>query len=261
MPHPTRLLTNDGSHTLHSERYGQTYHSTFGAVTEAQHVFLNAAGVNERLQLGKPTRILEIGFGLGLNALLSLEQACQCKTHLEYHAYEHALVPAAAIEALNYASLVATPTLHEQLLQAVDQAHQLMSAQNAAGIESLPANPADVGNTAVMHTHTAKLNEFATLTLHLGDATTQHLNTTHNHPFHAIYLDAFSPDANAECWSPEFMRNLASVLDNAGKLSTYSAKGDVRRAMLAAQLCVEKRPGPPGKREFLVASYRCVSLE
>ena len=234
VPQSESLLTNDGSHTLHNTRYGQTYHSTFGALTEARHVFLDAAGVNARLQQGLPTRILEIGFGLGLNTLLSLDLASQHKTHIEYHAYEHALVPAATIEALNYSTLITTPNLHDAMVQAVDQAHQLDASAQA---------------------HRAVLNAYATLTLHFGDATTQPLSDIHSNTFHAIYLDAFSPDTNAECWSPEFMSNLGSVLAADGKLSTYSAKGDVRRAMLASQLTVEKRPGPPGKREFLVAFH------
>ena len=72
-------------------------------------------------------------------------------------------------------------------------------------------------------------------------------------PFHAIYLDAFSPDTNPECWSPVFFSQLANALTRGGCLSTYSAKGDVRRAMLAAGLQVRKQAGPPGKREMLIA--------
>jgi len=71
--------------------------------------------------------------------------------------------------------------------------------------------------------------------------------------FDAIYLDAFSPACNPECWSAEFFQQLKHVMSDTGCLSTYSAKGDVRRAMLAAGLRVRKAPGPPGKREMLIA--------
>ena len=72
-------------------------------------------------------------------------------------------------------------------------------------------------------------------------------------PYDAIFLDAFSPDENPELWTESFISELARGLDDGGVMSTYSAKGSVRRAMLAAGLDVERCPGPPGKREMLRA--------
>jgi len=84
---PEPVKTADGSLTLHSERYNQTYHSVHGAVTESQHVFLEGAGVIERLSTGnngKHLRILEVGLGLGINALLTANAAQQFGTHVDY---------------------------------------------------------------------------------------------------------------------------------------------------------------------------------
>ncbi|MFK7996412.1 MAG: tRNA (5-methylaminomethyl-2-thiouridine)(34)-methyltransferase MnmD, partial [Granulosicoccus sp.] len=229
------VLTDDGSYTLDSQRYGQTYHSTFGALTEARHVFLDATEVSDRLARGLATRVLEIGFGLGLNALLTADLAVQHATQLDYHSFELELVNADVIQTLGYDSLLSHPALVDPLLDMIRQAH-----------------PAASGASDLLSCHHFQLNEQVSISLHLGDATLVDFNNRCGDPFQAIYLDAFSPDTNAECWSPEFIGALAAVLAEGGKLSTYSAKGSVRRAMLAAGLHVSKHPGPPGKREMLV---------
>ena len=69
----------------------------------------------------------------------------------------------------------------------------------------------------------------------------------------AVYLDAFSPDVNPELWTSAFLARLYTVTKPGGRLATYSAKGQVRRDLEAVGFAVEKRPGPPGKREMLVA--------
>ena len=105
------MLTNDGSRTLKSERYGETYHSTNGALTEARHVFLDATGVAHRLAAGTPTSVLEIGFGLGLNTLLSADLADHHEAALDYHSFENALVSAKTLDELEYAKLLVKPPL------------------------------------------------------------------------------------------------------------------------------------------------------
>jgi len=74
-----------------------------------------------------------------------------------------------------------------------------------------------------------------------------------NAGFDAIYLDAFSPDANPECWSEAAIAEMTALLAPGGALATYCAKGSVRRAFESVGLSVTRRPGPPGKRECLVA--------
>ena len=223
------ILTSDGSRTLDSQTYGETYHSINGALTEARHVFLDATGVTARLQNSLATRVLEIGFGLGLNALLTADLADKHHAALAYESYEHDLVPAAIIEALNYQSLLNNPRLVNPLL------------------ESIRARPPAASHIQCYFSDTVGLS------INLADASRCSLLPESGQAFHAIYLDAFSPDTNPECWSALFFRQLADALISGGYLSTYSAKGDVRRAMLAAGLHVRKQAGPPGKREMLIA--------
>lgn len=230
-------LTEDGSCTVSSQRYGETYHSTFGALTEAQHVFLDATGVSERLIAGLPTRVLEIGFGLGLNTLLTADLARKHGTPLVYHSFEHDLVTTPLIRSLGYATLISDTAVHDALLDAVTALHALSAVPAQASLS-----------------HHCLLSDDIQLSLHYGDASTANLQTLGETNFHAIYLDAFSPDTNAECWDPVFIASLAGVLAEDGCLSTYSAKGSVRRAMLAAGLVVKKLPGPPGKREMLLGT-------
>ena len=227
------MLTKDGSQTLNSERYGETYHSINGALTEARHVFMDASGVAKRLEAGMPTHVLEIGFGLGLNTLLCADLADQHGTSLEYHSFEHDLVSAETLSELKYGQLLFDPSLADAL---------------GGFVAGLPGNNSN-------DPHATRLTPKTTLTLHLQDASTFDFKARFRHRFHAIFLDAFSPDTNAECWSPPFIAQLAQALAHDGKLSTYSAKGTVRRSMLAAGLKVTKWPGPPGKREILVAQW------
>jgi tRNA U34 5-methylaminomethyl-2-thiouridine-forming methyltransferase MnmC len=91
------------------------------------------------------------------------------------------------------------------------------------------------------------------LFIHIKNAAQANLLTDTGGQFDAVYLDAFSPACNPECWTREFFVQLREVMTNNGVLSTYCAKGDVRRAMLAAGMKAKKIPGPAGKREMLIA--------
>jgi len=237
------MLTKDGSRTLNSERYGETYHSTNGALTEARHVFLDATDVTERLQAGRPTTILEIGFGLGLNTLLSADLADQHGALLDYHSFESQLVSAKTLDSMDYGQLLNNAQLAVQLGEFVG------TLQGGA----LNADPRQLADR--QPPSNTQLTPEVKLTLHLHDASTANFKARFPQGFDAIFLDAFSPDTNKECWSPRFLSELAQVLTQSGKLSTYSAKGAVRRAMLDTGLKVTKQPGPPGKREMLVAHW------
>lgn len=230
----TTIRTADGSHTLHSERYGETFHSINGAVTESRHVFLNASGVAERLAAGQATRVLEIGFGLGLNCLLTADLASECQAPLEYHAIENDPSVLALLPTVHYQEQLKDSRLYDQLIAGLDSVAYLRDG--------------DMGTRAPL---TLVLGKNITLTLHLCDAIHDELPAGE---FDAIYLDAFSPDSNPECWTPEFFSRLHGKTSKGGALTTYSAKGDVRRALKAAGYNVNKMAGPPGKREMLHAA-------
>lgn len=244
--------TGDASNTLFSERYKQTYHSKFGAITESMHVFLHGARVVDRLQAGLTTRVLEIGLGLGLNCLLSADCAATEKTQLHYTGVEHAPISGPQLHALDYQQWLKHPTLVDDLANLLQQTacNELGSSQDEMSLPGLPP-------TAALRTETLgeKLGEFTTVNLHIADASSQHLlSLLSNEPkFDAIFLDAFSPEHNPECWTLDFFNHLHRLLAPNGQLATYCVKGTVRRNLESAGFKVEKYPGPMGKREVLRA--------
>ncbi len=220
-PHPTITKTADGCDTLLCAVYGQTYHSTHGALTEAEHVFFRGAGVEERFAALKPVRVLEIGFGTGLNFLLTAQRAT---ASLHYTALEKIILPHALLTRLNYSAV-------------------LGCASAAAWREVLPDDPK-------FGTYHYRHSLLATLRLVVCDATKTVISGP---PFDAVYLDAFSEDVNPELWTADFLARLFAATRPGGRLSTYSARGLVRRRLMACGYDVAKQPGPPGKREMLVA--------
>ncbi len=225
---PTPELTADGFDTLYSPAYGQTYHSKHGALAEARHVFLEGAGVDERLAQGLSTRVLEVGFGTGLNFLLTAHRAAASQAPLHYVALEKDVLPAGVLAGLNHGPRLDALALRDALV---------------AWRRALPEPPP-------FGIHGRRFSEILLLDLIVGDATIAPLP---NLAFDAVYLDAFSPDANPELWTPDFLGRLFEVMRPGGKLATYSAKGSVRRGLEAVGFRTGKRSGPPGKREMLVA--------
>jgi len=191
------------------------------------HVFLHGANVVERLSAGQPTRVLEIGLGLGLNCLLSADVASTHQTPLDYTGIENDLITTAQLQSLGYQQLLREPALVEDFAQ-------------------LLGNP----------NHPAKLGEQTSVTLQVADATSEKVldNLATQPTFHAIYHDAFSPEHNPECWTLAFFQHMFRLLASDGILATYCVKGTVRRNLEAAGFMVHKYPGPTGKREVLRAS-------
>lgn len=218
-------MTADGSRTLVSPRYGETYHSQYGALTEARHVYLEASGVARRLAEGRPTTVLEVGFGAGLNALITLAEAARWGTTLRMVSLERDPLPVGVLRNLDYRSLLDAPALADRLLE---------------WLERWPAGVA------------ARAFESATVRfeLLLVDA----LHAALPPSVDAVYHDAFSPDANPEPWQTPFLKRLYDVLQPGGRLVSYTVKGAVRRRLAELGFEVTKAPGPPdGKREMLVA--------
>lgn len=249
------IQTADGSPTLFSDRYNESFHSTFGAATESRYVFLETSGVSERLRAGQPTRILEIGFGLGLNALLSCDAAIASNTTLSFHSFEHDYGICELNQRVDFAQLLEKPALANVL-----QTHLRKVTRPDDTQESFEASPKTMeipfptySDSPETPCTTVEFSPGTALNLHWGDVTSDKLPPG---KFDAIYLDAFSPDNNPECWTLEFFNRLKPLMAQHAKLSTYCAKGNVRRALMASGFLVKKLPGPPGKREIMVASLK-----
>ncbi len=217
------ILTNDGSHSISIPEMNVTYHSVHGAIQESMHVFIEAGLKNSGLLdlIGVHT-ILEVGFGTGLNALLSLLEADKYKNRLYYTAIELFPLDEKAIHQLNYCSQLDQP----QYQQRFEKMHQ-------CGWEEM-----------------YEITEFFRLTklkTNLVDFNWK------EEQFNIVYFDSFAPASQPELWTKEIFEKLYHAMTPGGILVTYCSKGDVRRAMQSAGFTVEKIPGPPGKREMLRA--------
>lgn len=228
------VITADGSLTLHSARYDQTYHSVHGAFTESLHVYLEGGGVLDAMRQREnqpkpaPIQVLEVGLGLGVNALLTAEKAQHYRVPVEYVGIEH------DFQAVEVIRKVLAPFPEDPVIEFCH------------AIESTRITPI----TSV------RLNSHFQLTI-VSMALQTALETVLHEDlarFDSVYLDAFSPDSNPECWTADILAKLSKTLADSGRLTTYCAKGSVRRALQDAGMSVTRRPGPPGKRECLVAS-------
>lgn len=246
---PEVVPTGDGSRTLRHPVAGDTYGSHHGAATEARHVFLSGSGVHERLAAGRPTRILEVGLGTGLNLTTTWAHARAHGAPLTYVALEREPISPAALAALRPESWGEDPRVASAWRAVAAEAYRAA----AAGSEGL-WRPGPGFGLAV-----AGLD----LTVALGDAVAPDGTGPSElarralalGPFDAVYHDAFRPEANPGPWTPAFLAACAGALVPGGRWVSYSVAGAVRRALAEAGLTVAKRPGPPGgKREMLVAT-------
>ncbi|MDJ0366238.1 tRNA (5-methylaminomethyl-2-thiouridine)(34)-methyltransferase MnmD [Hymenobacter sp. H14-R3] len=215
--------TADGSPTLYVPALDEHYHSTHGAAQESRHVFIEA-GLRPLLAAGLgpagagPLRILEVGLGTGLNALLTLQAAHAAGAVIEYDGYETYPLPPDAVAALapQWAS---EPTL-------------------SVAFKQLHAAPwqevAEIDETLFL----TKIQE-AVQQANLGKEL-----------YNLIYFDAFAPEKQPELWTEDVFARLYAAAAPGAVLVSYCAQGQFRRNLRAAGWLTEKLPGPPGKREM-----------
>ncbi len=216
------IITGDGSHTVSVPGMHVTYHSLHGAIQESEHVFINA-GLKYVLATGKlqALSIFEMGFGTGLNALLTLMEAERLQLPVHYTTIELFPLPGNEINLLNYCEQLQRP----DLLPLFQRLHQ------------------SEWGTDIAVTPYFTLHKIRNSLLHFSS--TGFINL--------VYYDAFAPSAQPDLWTKEIFEKIYAGLLNGGVLVTYCSKSDVRRAMHGAGFAIEKIQGPHGKREMVRA--------
>jgi tRNA U34 5-methylaminomethyl-2-thiouridine-forming methyltransferase MnmC len=214
------IITADGSHTLYVPGMDEHYHSHFGALTESQHIFINAGLAS----LGPgPVSILEVGFGTGLNALLSATYAETNKIAVSYTSLEKYPLDPSVVRQLNYGSLAGEGG--EDLFNAIHEAPW-----------NLPS----------------RINDWFTLEKRESDLTTDQLTGSYD----MIFFDAFGPDKQPAMCTEEVLRKISAVTHDGSVFVTYSAKGTLKRMLRSLGFEVTHLPGPPGKRVITRAIKR-----
>jgi len=216
------ITTNDGSVTIHLPDWNEQYHSKHGAINEGVHVFIESGlsyFIASEENSPKEVSILEIGFGTGLNAFLTLLYSEQQQLKINYTGIEAYPVIPSEIAQLNYAKLLNSDT------EIFEKLHNVSWETRKTISESF--------------TLTKRKQFFSEI--------------KDKKSYHIIYFDAFGARVQPELWTETIFKIMYKALRKNGIFVTYSAKGSVRRAMQAVGFMVERLPGPPGKREMLRA--------
>lgn len=214
----TLFKTGDGSYTLHIPEWDEQYHSKHGAIAEALHVFIKEGFQHWFLQHPvDEISILEIGFGTGLNSLLTFLENEKLKKKVSYTGIEAFPLTISEIEKLNYSSLL---NVSEALF---------LKFHNAFWEEK---------NSISENFLLTKQKKFFS-------------EITDKNSFDLVYFDAFGIRVQPELWTEEIFAIMHNALRPNGILVTYAANGNARRALQAVGFKVERLPGPPGKKEML----------
>ena len=214
----TLIETADGSQTLKNNDIGENYHSTHGAVQESMHVYINH-GLRLAASKKSKIRVFELGFGTGLNALLSLREVLENPNlEVEYVCVEPFSLSENIYRQLNY------PFENER--DYFMQMHQSVNTQN-------------------IYIH----ERFSFLKMEIKFEDFQDEQN-----FDLVYYDAFGPISQPELWNMDSLSKSVDMLNSEGIWVTYSSKGEVRRGLISLGLDAVRLAGPPGKRHMIFAT-------
>jgi tRNA U34 5-methylaminomethyl-2-thiouridine-forming methyltransferase MnmC len=217
------LTTADGSHTLFVPSMNEHYHSYHGALEESQYVYIQQGLYPLIEREYKHIRILEIGLGTGLNALLTSLQAEENQIPIFFTSVEAFPLQRDEYEKLNYPDLIT----HAKAMNEYNAIH-----------ESEWGSIQQINAYFSLNKVNSKIEDFA----------------CGKEQYDLIYFDAFAPNKQPELWTDEMFAKIFKAMRPGGILVTYCAKSDVRRSMLSAGFGVERLQGPPHKREMLRAN-------
>lgn len=212
------ILTKDGSTSIFLPELNETYHSKFGAIQEAKHVFLKngLSLVND-----KSVSILEIGFGTGLNAFITFLEAQKTNQNINYVGIEAYPVELDVISQLNYVSELEA-TAHQTIFDKIHKCDW------------------EIGNKITSNFNLTKRKQ-------------KFQDISDSSKYNLIYFDPFGFDVQPELWNEEIFQLMYEALLPNGILVTYACRTSIKKAMIHAGFKVEKLPGAPGKREMLRA--------
>lgn len=213
------IETGDGSMSLYLPEWDENYHSKHGAIQEAYHVFIRSG--LDLFADGEDISILEMGFGTGLNSMISFLETQRRGLNVEYVGLEAYPLALETILKLNHLRQLEAEKFKTSY-------HRILEAEWDCKVE--------IHKNFSLHKRVLRFENF---------------DQAQN--FDLIYFDAFGARVQPELWTETIFKKMYAALRNNGVLVTYSAKGSVRRAMQAVGFQVERLPGPPGKREMLRA--------
>lgn len=220
--HLSLVQTADGSSTIFNERVGENYHSKHGALQESQHVFLKSGLQHfQELSAARSISVLEVGFGTGLNFLLSADYCRTAGLNLEYTGIE------------------AYPLSEEMILSTGYDRYVSAATWEEFRVNYFPsmAFPQQLNEYCNLNINALKLMEFDSSKL-----------------FDVMYFDAFAEIHQPEMWSVEALTHITKFIKPGGVFVTYAITGNLKRAMKSLGFSIEKAPGAPGKREMLRAT-------
>ena len=216
------ITTDDGSHSIFNVTLNETYHSIHGAVRESDHVFIHQGLLNKLSEDPLHSlNVLEIGFGTGLNALLTAIRTLR-GPHIRYTTLEPFPLSTKMIKQLNYPEVIQHSNGHD-IFQAIHYS--------------------DWGIWVDIHANFSLLKLITKL---------QDLKVTMQ-DFDLIYFDAFAPGKQPEVWHKSLLQKMFTGLKPTGMLVTYCAQGQFKRDLHAVGFSLETLPGPPGKKEMVRA--------
>lgn len=224
----TIKTTSDGSKTLYIKELDENYHSHHGALNEANHVFIkNGLNLINLCEIN----ILELGFGTGLNVLVTfneyLKNTLDDKYHknfkINYFTAEKYPINPEEIAELNYDSLFDK----EEVKNLYKNLH------NSPWEKLIELAPG-------FSVQKIKIDFFDLKDYNLPE-------------IDLVYFDCFGSRVQPDLWEIPLFEIVANKMKDGGLLTTYASKGSVRRNLQSLGFVVEKKPGPPGKREMINA--------
>ncbi len=216
--HPLEIIiTGDGSPSLINKALQATYHSKHGAIQESKHIFIQHGLIPAIEKFGHKLSLFELGFGTGLNAILSAIEAS--KNHWQLH----------------YTGIEKFP-LNKDLYKALHLEKQFDMEQHHI-VQNILESKWQQWQSVSSHFQIKKVQ---------GDILDYPFDTN----YHLIYFDAFAPETNPELWSKDILEKVYRFMLQGGIMVTFCAKGSFKRQLKDIGFKVESIKGPPGKREM-----------